>query len=59
MKIFVKIDKCLLYSDVVWYMEECHARMREILSYLHIPTATSVFYMYEATIVNKKLMQVL
>ena len=27
---------------------ECHARMREILSYLHIPKTTSMCYVYEA-----------
>ena len=26
----------------------CHARMKEILSYLHIPKTTNVSYMYEA-----------
>ena len=36
-----------------------HARMREILKYLHILKTTSMFYMYEPTIVNKILMQVL
>ena len=26
----------------------CHARMREILSYLHIPKTTAMCYIYEA-----------
>ena len=38
---------------------DCHACMREILSYLHFRKTTSISYMYEATIVNKILMQVL
>ena len=29
--------------------DECHARMREILSYVHIPKTMSMCYMYEAT----------
>ena len=33
----------------------CHARMREVLSYLHIPKTTSMYYIYEATIVIKIL----
>ena len=33
--------------------------MMEVLSYLHIPKTSSMFFMYEATIVNKILMQVL
>ena len=33
----------------------CHARLREILSYPHIPGTTSMFYEYEATIVKKVL----
>ena len=37
----------------------CHARMREKLSYLDIPETTSVFCLYEATIVDNILMQVL
>ena len=37
----------------------CHAHRREILSYLHIPKTMSMFYMYEATIVTKILIQVL
>ena len=37
----------------------CHAHMREILSYLHNSETTSMFYIYEAIIVNKILMQVL
>ena len=40
-------------------LTRCHARMKEILTYLHIPKTTSIFYMYEATIVNKILMQIL
>ena len=38
---------------------KCHARMREIQSYLHILKTTSTFYLYEATTVNTSLMQVL
>ena len=26
----------------------CHARMKDILSYLHIPKTTTMCYMYEA-----------
>ena len=33
--------------------------MREILSYLQILKTTSMFYKYEAAVVNKILMQVL
>ena len=33
----------------------CHAGMREILSYLHIPKCTSVCYLYETTMVIRIL----
>ena len=33
----------------------CHARVREILSYLHIPKTTTVCYMYEANNSDKEI----
>ena len=41
------------------FLAQCHVRIREILSYLQMPKTTSMFYMYEATIVKKILMPVL
>ena len=38
---------------------QCHARMMERLSYLHIPKTTSMFHMYEATLEYNILKQVL
>ena len=43
---------------IICQQDVCHAPMREILSYLHILETTSMFYMYQAAIVNKILMQV-
>ena len=34
--------------DLMPYLAQCHARVREILSYLHIPKTTTICYMYEA-----------
>ena len=50
-----KIQSVALRSSV--FENICRARMREILSYLLILKSTSMFYMYEAAIVNKILMQ--
>ena len=36
-----------------------HARMRDVSSYLHLFKTTRAYYMYQATIVNKTLMQIL
>ena len=41
-------------TDIIYL---CHARMRELLSYLHIPKTTSMCHMYEATRMNQILMQ--
>ena len=32
------------------YEAVCHARMKEILSYVHIPKTTTMCYMYEANL---------
>ena len=56
-----KLNWCKQLSILIQFFSRyhCHVHMREILSCLHILKTTSMFYMYEATIVNKILMQVL
>ena len=48
-----------VFVAAIDYNDNCHARMRELLSYLHIPKTTSTCYMYEAIIVFKILRQFL
>ena len=48
MKLSINSNLLQISIILIFQLFHCHARMKEILSYLNIPKTTSMCYMYEA-----------